>query len=115
MQNELRSSQPPIDIEIIGINEADPAPGCQATTMYSAANATITAMGDIPWLQDFDVDQNCQSDLWTESWGVAYRDVIILDGGNAEVGLMNLTSSDLRTQTNYDALKQLFLNAAAAP
>jgi len=114
MQDDLRTSHPSLDIEIVGINEADPATGCSGTT-YSAANPTVTALGDIPWLQDVDAGGNCASDLWGDSWAVGYRDVIILDGDNEQVGLMNLTGSDLRDAANYSALKAMFVSAASAP
>ena len=114
MQDELRTSHPNLEIELVGINEADAVTGCSGGN-FSGANPTVTALGDIPWLQDVDADANCSSDLWHDSWAVGYRDVIILDGDNEQVGLMNLSGSDLRDAGNYNALKAMFVSAATAP
>jgi len=115
MQDELRTTHPSLEIEIIGINEADAVAGCSGGS-FSAANPTVTALGDIPWLQDTDLGGNCLSDLWYDSWAVSYRDVIILDGDNEQVGVMNLSGAgDLRVAANYNALKAMFVAAATAP
>ena len=46
-------------------------------------------------------------------WAPTYRDVVVLDGENVIFGVYNLTSNDLAEPANYDALRQLFLDAAA--
>ncbi len=62
-----------------------------------------------------DDDGNCRSDVWTDLWSVNYRDVIILDGDNVQVGVYNLTTYDLGVAANYDALRQMLINAALTP
>ncbi len=129
MQNELRASHPQLDIEIIGINEADPATGCTGTP-FSAGNDDITnnatasspaSAPDIPWLQDVDLGGNCASDVWHDKWGVNYRDVVILDGDNVQVAVYNLTTPpsgsgcSLADAACYSGLKQLLVSSAQAP
>jgi hypothetical protein len=116
MQNDLNNSYPNLAIELLGINQADPVAGCSGTT-YSNGNTTITGLGDIPWLQDVDNNSNCSSDVWYDSWLVTWRDVVILDGNNVEVGVYNLTQNPLGAppNANYDALKLLLINAAQTP
>jgi hypothetical protein len=99
---------------LIGINNSDPASGCSGTT-YSAGNPTVTALGDIPWLQDVDADSNCLADVWFDSWNVTYRDVIILDGHNVQVGVYNLSTYDLGVAANYNAFRQMLITAAQTP
>ena len=113
MQNDLKTNHSNLAIELAGINQADPVSGCSGTT-YSNGNSTITALGDIPWLQDVDNNSNCTSDVWYDSWLVSHRDVIILDGNNVQVGVFNLTTNPLGAPPNgnYDALKQMLINAA---
>ena len=124
MQNDLRTTHPNLGIEIIGINEADHVTGC-GTTSFSDGNSAITNDAnapDIPWLQDVDLDGNCASDLWDDSWSVNYRDVIILDGDNEQVGVFNLTDPahggtgcSLAQTSCYNALKAMFVSAASTP
>ena len=54
---------------------------------------------------------------WYDSWLVTWRDVIILDGDNVQVGVYNLTTNPLGAppNANYDALKQLLITAAQTP
>ena len=61
---------------------------------------------DIPWLQD-----TAAQDTWG-LWGVAYRDVVILDGDNEVYSVFNLTTNSLSVPANYDALKALLVQAA---
>ncbi len=96
MQNELALDHPTLDISILGINEVG----------YEAGNSSITNGRDLPWLQDT-VDWN----VWG-TWAPTYRDVIVLDGNNEVYTVFNLTSNTLATPANYDALKQIFLDAA---
>ena len=71
-----------------------------------AANPTICAGRDIPWLQDVAAE-----DVWT-SWSVTYRDVVILDIDNRVIGVFNVTAKDLDDPTHYAALKERLTNAA---
>ncbi len=100
MQTDLDTNHPQLGIDILGVNMAGREIG----------NLVTTAGRDIPWLQDLDVDQNGESDVW-ESWGIILRDVIILDAKNEKVGRFNLTVNDLSVPANYDALKQMLIDA----
>ena len=75
---------------------------------------------DLPLLQDTEA-----VDVWHD-WAITYRDVVILDGENVQVGVFNLTGNSLGetelTQdtdgdgmpdaTNYEALRALLIAAA---
>ena len=111
MQDDLRISHPSLDIEIVGINEADPATGCPGTT-YSAANPTVTALGDIPWLQDVDEDGDGESDNWLTSWPFTYRDVVIVDANSVAVDTFNLTVKSLEEPDSYATLRQMLIDVA---
>jgi hypothetical protein len=63
----------------------------------------------IPWLQDV-----TGTDVWT-SWQVNYRDVVILDPDNVTVGVYNLSAQDLGVPANYEALRNLLVQAATTP
>ena len=102
MQIELRATYPLLRIELIGINEPD----------QEAENAAATNGADIPWLQDLDVDENGLGDAAMDLWGMEFRDVMILDGANQKVGRYNLDQHNLANPENYDALKQLLIDAA---
>lgn len=104
MQKDLDADYPELGIQILGVNEVG----------YAAGNEAITAGRDAPWLQDVDDNSDGLSDIWT-SWGVVYRDVVILDTLNARVATFNLTTHDLQNQENYDALRRLFIDAASVP
>ncbi len=62
---------------------------------------TMAALGDLPLLQD-----TLLVDAWG-SWEVTYRDVVLLDEDNVEVGVFNLTVHDLNDPLNYQALSDL--------
>ena len=49
--------------------------------------------------------------MW-ETWDPTYRDVIILGTDGAEVARFNVTSNNLATASNYEALLALFVDAA---
>jgi hypothetical protein len=51
-------------------------------------------------------------DVWS-AWAPVYRDVIVLDGNNDVFGVFNLTGNSLGDPTNWNTMKQLFLDAAA--
>lgn len=102
MQNDLDANYPDLDIQILGINAVGRESG----------NASVTSGRDIPWLQDVTPDSG--DDVWT-SWGVGYRDVVILDTANVAIGAVSLTTYDLRDSAVYDALKGIFLDTASVP
>ena len=74
---------------------------------HESGNTSICSGRDLPWLQDVP-----EHDVWGV-WAPVYRDVIVLDGDNAVFGVFNLTSNSLAVPANYDALRQMFLDAAA--
>ncbi len=104
MQNDLDASYPELGIQILGVNGAG----------LEGGNGSITAGRDAPWLQDLDSNNDNLSDVWT-SWGVAYRDVVILDAENAKVGTFNLTVHNLQIPENYNTLRQMFIDSATIP
>ena len=74
-----------------------------------SGNPIICAGRTLPWLQDVSA-----ANVWN-SWGVTFRDVVILDAQNKTVGIYNLTHHDLRVSANYAELRALLISAAAAP
>jgi hypothetical protein len=86
-------------VHILGVNAAGAEGG----------NAAICAGRHLPWLQDTVADS-----VWT-SWGVAYRDVFVLDPENRVERIYNLTSFDLSVPANYDTLKAILTTAASEP
>ena len=105
MQNDLKTNFPLLEIEILGVNEHG----------HDSGNTLISSYGTLPWLQDVDDNSNGVSDVWYESWLVTYRDVVILDEDNVQVGVYNLSANDLSTPSNYDTLRQMFIDAASTP
>ncbi len=79
------------DALLFGVNGVDHADG----------NAAITVGRDVPWLQDTEA-----VDAWG-SWGVAYRDVVVLDADHVVVGVINLTDDDLGDPETEAALREL--------
>ncbi len=84
---------------ILGLNEDG----------HEGSNDLMCEGRDLPWLQDTPADG-----VW-DSWTHVYRDVIVLGRDNIPVGVYNLSSQDLGDAANFAALKQLFLDAHAAP
>jgi len=74
-------------------------------TGLESGNDLVTALGDIPWLQD-----NALTDVWG-AWEVTYRDVVILNAENQPVGVFNLTEHDLAVPGEFAALEALLLDA----
>lgn len=74
-------------------------------TGYDSGMPTMAALGDLPILQD-----TAAVDAWG-SWGVTYRDVVVLDANNEVVGVFNLTSNSLSDPANYAALKNMLTGA----
>ncbi len=63
----------------------------------------------LPWLQE----TTGGDDVWG-SWGVTYRDVVILDAENEVVGVYNLTEHGLASEANQEQLKQMLREAAGS-
>ena len=99
MQKELDGTTTKLSIRIAGVNG----------TGLEASNASFVEGRKLPWLQD-----TATENVWS-SWGVEYRDVVILDAANHRVGVYNLTIHDLGNATNYAELKSLLIGAANAP
>ena len=87
MQGELEG------VQILGVNEAG----------HESGNDGFTEGRDLPWLQDTE-----DVDVWG-TWGVDYRDVIVLDPTGVPLFRYNLTEHDLGV--DYDELKQLLEEA----
>ncbi|MBW2525185.1 MAG: hypothetical protein JRI23_13460 [Deltaproteobacteria bacterium] len=97
MQNEFDAAQPTPPIQILGINNMG----------ASSGNGPMTDGRDIPWLQDTPGDN-----VWG-SWGVTWRDLVIVNSCNEVVQTINLTSNNLGIPSNYDAVKNALLAASA--
>lgn len=96
MQTELAAEYPNLPIHIIGINQIGAETGM----------TDVALMSTLPVVND-DTNEN----VWTD-WGAQWRDVKILNANNEIVTTYNLTTYNLADQANYDALKQLFIDAA---
>ena len=83
-------------VSIIGVNEEG----------YGDANEAFCEGRDLPWLQDTGADG-----MW-QTWGVAYRDVYIVDGDGTLLDVYNLTTYNLAV--HYDGLKELLSDYASA-
>jgi hypothetical protein len=101
MQAELSSSQPLLDIEVMGVN----------WTGLESANPEATENKSIPWLQDVDSDVDGGSDTWA-AWGAEHLDLVILDAHNEPLSSINLISTSLNEQENYAFLHDLLVDAA---
>ena len=102
MQKEIDAAGWPVPVVILGVN----AVGQESGNAYACAGK------DIPWLQD-----TVAQDVWGK-WGVAWRDLVILDRDNVVVDVVNLTTFDLADSTNYAVLRDKLRVAAggeAAP
>ncbi len=96
MHDELAAENLALEVHILGVNQA-------------GAESGIGAMcngRDLPLLQD-----TAEAGVWA-SWGVIYRDVVILDAENRVVAVYNLTRLDLSQQANYATLKAVCRKAA---
>lgn len=69
----------------------------------------MAALGDLPLVQD-----DATAAVVTQ-WAANYRDVVILDGNNEQVGVLNLTTHDLSDPANYAALRALLIGADPTP
>ncbi len=73
---------------------------------YDVGLPDLFAISSLPGLQD-----DSTNNVWS-NWGVAYRDVYILDEHNELYSVYNLTTYGLSNNANYQALYDLFLAAA---
>jgi hypothetical protein len=96
MQAEIDALDPATGVAILGVN----GPGLEA------GNEAMCQGRQLPWLQD-----TAESDVWN-AWGIAYRDVLILDGENRVLQAYNLTTHDLGNPAAYEELKSILLGAA---
>jgi hypothetical protein len=117
LQSEIATDRPDLDIVILAINEDGYGPP-------DHQDAVVLATDDhnLPLLQDTEA-----ADVW-QAWAITYRDVVILDYANVQVGVFNLTGNSLGetdlTQdtdgdgtpdaTNYETLKALLIAAAGS-
>lgn len=97
MQDELAAEHPEIALTIHNVNQEGLDSGLP--DLYAAT--------DLPVLQD-----DATAQVWT-NWGATWRDVFVVDGDNETVAVFNLTTYDLSDPANYQALKDLFVAAAA--
>ena len=79
MQTALSAEALDREVVILGINRVGSESG----------NDQICAGRDLPWLQDSD-----QQAVWV-SWGVSWRDVVVVDGETRIAAVFNLTEHDL--------------------
>ena len=103
MQTEFDLHYPSLQVEILGMNQLG----------HEIGNPSITDGRDIPWLQDVDSDDDGRSDVWLNSWDFEYRDVVLVDDDGGSQGVFNLTQRDLSHSSNYQALKDRFIEVAA--
>jgi hypothetical protein len=96
MQDELTAAG--LNVTILGVNEVG----------HEAGNPNMCAGRDLPWLQE-----TSEALVW-DTWGITYRDVIILDGDNVVVAIYNVTEHNLGDALNYAELYGLFEAAANA-
>ena len=94
----MRTNQPDLNVEILGVNRAD----------RSAYSQYITTGRTLPWLQD-----TTEQAVWSR-WQAVEGDVRILDSQNHLYAVFNVGTQDLSLAQNREALKQLFLQVAKA-
>ncbi len=95
MQKEIDSDYPGVEISILGVNQAD----------YEN-NETFCEGSDLPWLLD-----TKEADWWG-SWGITYRDVVILNRDGLEAGVFNLTEYNLLDDEAYNTLRTLLFDTS---
>ncbi|MBK8265386.1 MAG: hypothetical protein IPK80_29165 [Nannocystis sp.] len=99
LQDELDASHPELGIRLLLVNELG----------YEAEEAAVLALTDLPYLQDNDPSHGA----WA-AWRPVFRDVVILDAENVQVGRFNLTEYDVGDPGYYAALRGMLLAAAGA-
>ena len=87
----MQGALDPASFKILGLNESG----------YESGNDSFCEGRDLPWLQDTDVDG-----VW-ESWGVVYRDVVILDPDGSIFDAYNLSDHDLGDAEYFNELQGL--------
>jgi hypothetical protein len=98
MQDDFDADYPQLDIQILSIDKMN---------VNGAGAASYSVDKDLPMVAD-----NSSDDIWN-SWGGSWRDVVILDANNEIYSIYNLTTYNLGVTSNYDDLKQLFIDAAS--
>lgn len=101
LQKELETNFPALNIQLIGVNKVG----------KEAGNEVASEGRDIPLLQDVDADSDGDSDVWS-LWNVQWRDVVIMDTHNTNVGTYNLTTYGLAEPENYASLREMLVDAA---
>jgi hypothetical protein len=96
LQKEFDADYPQAGVFILGINEAG----------EESENEAMCEKRDIPWLQD------TEEANWWGSWGITWRDVVILDRDGNEADIVNLLEHNLSSTDEYAALKALLLDVA---
>ena len=96
MQNELALEEPGLSIQLLAVNE----------TGFDSGLGTMSGLGDLPLLQD-----TAEESVW-DDWDVTFRDVVILNSDNEQVGVFNLTVHNLSDTDNYEELKALLIASA---
>lgn len=112
MQADIEANYPSSPVQIMAINEHG----------ADSANNVATALNDLPFLQDVDQNNDGESDVWSDWWtgegpydpSISWRDVHVVDADGERQDIYNLTSHDLGTQANYDALKEMIVSVATA-
>ncbi len=101
LQKELEAAYPVLRIQLLGVNAYG----------QDAANEPTTQDRELPWLQDVDANHDGLGDA-AALWNPSYRDVYILDGDNVQVASFDVDWNDLQQPANYDALRELLIDAA---
>lgn len=96
MQREIDALSLPTPVRILGVNAAG----------EEADNAIATQGRALPWLQD-----TFSQDVWGR-WGVAWRDVRIVDAAGDLVAVYNVTHNDLGVSVHHDELMAMLRNVA---
>lgn len=96
MQGELDAVAPGA-VVLLAVNAAG----------FESGNEGFVTGKTMPLLQD-----TAQVNLWA-AWSVTYRDVVVLDADGKQRAVYNLTTNDLASPANYEALKRLLLDARA--
>ncbi len=96
MQGELASEYPGLSIQLLAINEIG----------HDSGLSGMADRGDLPLLQDTPSEE-----VW-DDWDVTFRDVVILNASNEQVGVFNLTTHSLGDPANYADLKALLIASA---
>ena len=94
MAAELEAEAPGA-VLLVGVNAA----GLESGNALAVAGRTLALLQD-----------TAEDGVW-DSWGAAWRDVVVLDAENVPVQVYNLSVHDLNDPANYAELKTLLLGA----